>query len=52
MGGRADGRTLIFSRYTMPDKLQKLLLAQLALELPPQTPPRITSKRTIEHFNQ
>jgi transposase len=47
-----DGRTLIFSRYTMPDKLQKLLLAQLGLELPPQTPPRITSKRTIEPLDQ
>lgn len=47
-----DGRTLIFSRYTMPDKLQKLLLAQLALELPAQTPPRITSKRSLEAFNQ
>jgi transposase len=47
-----DGRTLIFSRYTMPDKLQKLLLAQLALELPAQTPPRITSKRSLETFNQ
>ena len=46
-----DGRTLIFSRYTVPDKLQKLLLAQLALELPAQSPPRITSKRTIEPFN-
>jgi len=47
-----DGRTLIFSRYTMPDKLQKLLLAQLALELPAQSPPRITSKHTIELSNQ
>jgi transposase len=46
-----DGRTLIFSRYTMPDKLQKLLLAQLALELPAQSPPRITSKRSLQDFN-
>ncbi len=43
-----DGRTLIFRRYTMPDKVQKLLLAQLALELPPQTPPRITSQHSLE----
>ncbi|MCA1606187.1 MAG: IS1634 family transposase [Acidobacteria bacterium] len=43
-----DGRTLIFSRYTMPDKVQKLLLTQLGLELPPQTPPRITSQRSLE----
>jgi transposase len=45
-----DGRTLIFSRYTMPDKLQRLLLAQLELELPAQSPPRITSKRSLEDF--
>ncbi len=45
-----DGRTLIFSRYTMPDKLQKLLLAQLELELPKQAPPRITSKRSLDDF--
>ncbi len=43
-----DARTLIFSRYTMPDKVQKLLLAQLDLELPPQNPPRITSQRQLE----
>lgn len=43
-----DGRTLIFCRYTVPNKTQKLLLAQLGLELPPQTPPRITSKRELE----
>ena len=43
-----DGRTLIFNRYTMPDKLQRLLLAQLELELPQQSPPRITSKRSLE----
>jgi transposase len=43
-----DGRTLIFQRYTTPNKLQKLLLAQLGLELPPQSPPRITSQRNLE----
>lgn len=43
-----DGRTLIFNRYTMPDKVQKLLLAQLDLELPPQTPPRITARRSLQ----
>lgn len=42
-----DGRTLIFRRYTMPDKVQKLLLAQLELELPPQSPPRITAQHTL-----
>ena len=43
-----DGRTIIFRRYTAPNKTQKLLLAQLGLELPPQPPPRITSNRQIE----
>jgi transposase len=43
-----DGRTLIFRRYTAPNKIQKLLLAQIGLELPPQSPPRITSQRTLE----
>lgn len=43
-----DGRTLIFSRYTTPSKTQKLLLAQLDLELPPQSPPRITSAKTLD----
>lgn len=42
-----DGRTLIFPRYTTPNKTQKLLLAQLGLELPPQPPPRITSAQTL-----
>lgn len=45
-----NARTLIFSRYTMPDKLQKLLLAQLELDLPEQSPPRITSKRSLDNF--
>ena len=45
-----DGRTLIFQRYTAPNKTQKLLLHQLGLELPPQSPPRIRSERTIEQL--
>ena len=43
-----DGRTLIFSRYTVPNKTQKLLIAQLGLELPPQSPPRITADHQLE----
>jgi transposase len=39
-----DGRELIFRRYTQPEKDQKMLLAQLRWELPPQSPPRITQK--------
>ena len=38
-----DGRELVFRRYTPPAKDQKLLLAQLGWELPPQSPPRITA---------
>ena len=43
-----DGRWLIFSRYTSPNKVQKLLIGQLGLELPAQSPPRITSRRSLE----
>lgn len=39
-----DGRELVFRRYTQPEKDQKLLLAQLGWDLPPQSPPRITAK--------
>lgn len=39
-----DGRELIFPRYTQPEKDQMMLLTQLQLKLPPQSPPRITSK--------
>jgi transposase len=38
-----DGRTLILSRHTEPNKDQKLLLNQLKLELPSQPPPRIVT---------
>jgi transposase len=38
----SDGRELVFSRYTQPEKDHQLLLAQLGWELPPQSPPRIT----------
>ncbi len=43
-----DGRTLIFSRYTTPNKTQKLLIEQIGLKLPPQSPPRISAKRHLE----
>jgi hypothetical protein len=39
-----DGRTVVLSRYTEPDQDQKLLLHQLYLKLPPQSPPEIESK--------
>jgi hypothetical protein len=39
-----DGRTLILTRYTQPEKDLDLLLHQLELILPPQPPPKITAK--------
>ena len=42
-----DGRTLILSRYTQPETDQKLLLQKLALQLPGQPPPKITSNGTL-----
>jgi transposase len=40
----SDGRTLTMNRYTHPEKDHKIILNQLRLELPEQSPPRITSK--------
>ena len=54
-----EGRTPIFTRYTAPDKTQKLLLAQLGLELPrnllhasPPTTPRtpLTTASVVKSF--
>jgi hypothetical protein len=39
-----DKRLLILPRHTQPDQGQKLLLAQLKLELPAQPPPRIAAR--------
>ena len=36
-----DGRQLLLRRYTEPDADQRLLLAQLKLQLPKQPPPKI-----------
>jgi Transposase DDE domain len=36
-----DGRHIVLSRYTQPDRDVALVLAQLKLELPPQPPPKI-----------
>jgi transposase len=43
-----DGRELVFARYTQPEPEQQLLLAQLGLRLPAQSPPRITPKREVD----
>ena len=39
-----DGRRIVLSRYTHPEKDQQLLLQQLKLELPAQPPPKITAQ--------
>jgi transposase len=39
----SDGRELVMSRYTQPDDDLRLLIAKLQLELPQQSPPRISS---------
>ena len=39
----SDGRQLSLSRYTQPEKDQRLLLQQLKLILPGQPPPKITA---------
>jgi len=43
-----DGRELVFNRYTQPAADQKLLLAQLKLTLPEQSPPRVNAQRQLE----
>ena len=40
-----DGREIILTRHTQPEKELQLLLDQLQLTLPPQPPPRITAPR-------
>jgi hypothetical protein len=41
-----DGRHLILSRYTQPDKDQRILLSQMKMDLPQQPLPKITSNTT------
>ena len=43
-----DGRELIFTRYTEPERDQQLVLSQLNWSLPPQSPPRLTAKREVK----
>jgi hypothetical protein len=42
-----DGRYLILPRYTQPDKDQSLLLSQMKMKLPKQSPPTITSNTVL-----
>jgi hypothetical protein len=46
-----DGRQLLLRRYTEPDADQRLLLAQLKLQLPKQPPPRITLSSLPKHLS-
>jgi transposase len=39
-----DGKKLILSRYTHPEKDQQMLLHQLKLKLPSQPPPKVTTE--------
>jgi hypothetical protein len=39
----SDGRELVLTRYTEPERELKLLLERLELELPAQPPPKITT---------
>ena len=38
-----DGRELVLTRYTEPERELKLLLERLNLDLPAQPPPKITT---------
>jgi len=40
-----DGRTVILTRYTQPEKELQVLLEQLKLTLPAQPPPKITADK-------
>ena len=46
-----DGRQLLLRRYTEPDADQRLLLAQLKLQLPKQPPPKITASLPVKHLS-
>lgn len=43
-----DGRELVFTRYTQPEKDHLILLSQLGWKLPQQPKPRISAKREVE----
>ena len=43
-----DGRELVLSRYTQPEAEHRMLLEQLRLTLPKQSPPKITAKQVRE----
>ncbi len=46
-----DGRQLLLRRYTEPDADQRLLLAQLKLQLPKQPPPQMALSSPVKHLS-
>ena len=42
-----DGRWLVMSRYTQPEKAVALLLARLKMKLPEQPPPRLSAQKKL-----
>ena len=42
-----DGRWLVMSRYTQPEKTVELLLARLKMKLPAQPPPRLSTEKQL-----
>ena len=42
-----DGRELLLTRYTQPERELQLLIQQLKLQLPPQPPPKITTTAAV-----
>ena len=46
-----DGRELVFSRYTQPEKDGQLLLSQMKLLLPEKSPPLITTQGRLIQNN-
>ena len=43
----SDGRWLVMSRYTQPEKAVELLLARLKMKLPEQPPPRLSTEKQL-----
>ena len=43
----SDGRWLVMSRYTQPEKAVELLLERLQMKLPEQPPPRLSAQRKL-----
>jgi hypothetical protein len=44
-----DGREIVLTRYTQPEKDLLLLLEQLKIALPEQAPPKIHTPQTISN---